>query len=70
MGSPLGTPYSRASERPARNVTVIGFYMGRHPVTQGGVGMELAWPVSQRGTDRSGRRALGGSPRGTRRWLG
>ena len=35
MGSPVGTPYSRASERPARDVTVIGFYMGRHPVTQG-----------------------------------
>jgi len=35
MGSPEGTPDSRADERPVRVVTLSGFYMSRFPVTQG-----------------------------------
>jgi len=35
MGSPEGTPDSRDDERPVRQVTLTGFYMGRFPVTQG-----------------------------------
>ena len=35
MGSPEGTPNSNANERPVRAVTVSGFSMGRHVVTQG-----------------------------------
>ena len=35
MGSPEGTPNSQANERPVREVTISGFYMGRFPVTQG-----------------------------------
>ena len=35
MGSPEGTPYSWDNERPVRRVTVSGFSISRHPVTQG-----------------------------------
>jgi|GEM_PF-710002 len=35
MGSPEGAWGSRDWERPVRSVTVSGFYMSRHPVTQG-----------------------------------
>ena len=34
MGSPAGTPDSFDNERPVRSVTVSGFWMCRHPVTQ------------------------------------